>query len=177
MFSSKQIFLIARHIQCMTLRFHTLYNLALPRATCEIQEALKTLHLLTYLTHFVKGYHMPKNIKDKVLSIRITSQQNSKLSDMARELKISKSEIISSFIDNGTGNSESIKKKELYPAIIVNFARPFSNINQIAKKLNIAYKTSGDIDLKTILRTQEELYKVQSVLTEILSLIRSSYDS
>ena len=120
---------------------------------------------------------MPKNIKDKVLSIRITSQQNSKLSDMARELKISKSEIISSFIDNGTGNSESIKKKELYPAIIVNFARPFSNINQIAKRLNIAYKTSGDIDLKTILRTQEELYKVQSVLTEILSLIRSSYDS
>ena len=56
---------------------------------------------------------MPKNIKDKVLSIRITSQQNSKLSDMARELKISKSEIISSFIDNGTGNSESIKKKVL----------------------------------------------------------------
>ena len=120
---------------------------------------------------------MSKNVKDKVLSIRITSQQNSKLSDMARELKISKSEIISSFIDNGTGNSESIKKKELYPAIIVNFARPFSNINQIAKKLNIAYKTSGDIDLKTILRTQEELYKVQSVLTEILSLIRSNYDS
>ena len=120
---------------------------------------------------------MPKNIKDKVLSIRITSQQNSKLSDIARELKISKSEIISSFIDNGTGNSESIKKKELYPAIIVNFARPFSNINQIAKKLNIAYKTSGDIDLKTILRTQEELYKVQSVLTEILSIIRSNYDS
>ena len=120
---------------------------------------------------------MPKNIKDKVLSIRITSQQNSKLSDMARELKISKSEIISSFIDNGTGNSESIKKKELYPAIIVNFARPFSNINQIAKKLNIAYKTSGDIDLKTILRTQEELHKVQSVLTEILSIIRSNYDS
>jgi putative mobilization protein len=120
---------------------------------------------------------MSKNIKDKVLSIRITSQQNSKLSDMARELKISKSEIISSFIDNGTGNSESIKKKELYPAIIVNFARPFSNINQIAKKLNIAYKTSGDIDLKTILRTQEELYKVQSVLTEILSIIRSNYDS
>ena len=120
---------------------------------------------------------MPKNIKDKVLSTRITSQQNSKLSDMARELKISKSEIISSFIDNGTVNSESIKKKELYPAIIVNFARPFSNINQIAKKLNIAYKTSGDIDLKTILRTQEELYKIQSVLTEILSIIRSSYDS
>ncbi|WP_103613514.1 NUMOD1 domain-containing DNA-binding protein [Campylobacter concisus] len=120
---------------------------------------------------------MSKNVKDKVLSIRITSQQNSKLSDMARELKISKSEIISSFIDNGTGNSESIKKKELYPAIIVNFARPFSNINQIAKKLNIAYKTSGDIDLKTILRTQEELYKVQSVLTEILSIIRSNYDS
>ena len=120
---------------------------------------------------------MPKNIKDKVLSIRITSQQNSKLSDMARELKISKSEIISSFIDNGTGNSESIKKKELYPAIIVNFARPFSNINQIAKKLNIAYKTSGNIDSKTILRAQEELYKVQSVLTEILSIIRSNYDS
>ena len=120
---------------------------------------------------------MPKNIKDKVLSIRITSQQNSKLSDMARELKISKSEIISSFIDNGTGNSESIKKKELYPAIIVNFARPFSNINQIAKKLNIAYKTSGNIGLEVILRTQEELYKVQSVLTEILSIIRSNYDS
>ena len=120
---------------------------------------------------------MPKNIKDKVLSIRITSQQNSKLSDMARELKISKSEIISSFIDNGTGNSESIKKKELYPAIIVNFARPFSNINQIAKKLNIAYKTSGNIGLEVILRAQEDLYKIQSVLTEILSLIRSSYDS
>ena len=120
---------------------------------------------------------MPKNIKDKVLSIRITSQQNSKLSDMARELKISKSEIISSFIDNGTGNSESIKKKELYPAIIVNFARPFSNINQIAKRLNIAYKTSGNIALEVILRAQEDLYKIQSVLTEILSLIRSSYDS
>ena len=120
---------------------------------------------------------MSKNVKDKVLSTRITSQQNSKLSDMARELKISRSEIISSFIDNGTGNSESIKKKELYPAIIANFARPFSNINQIAKRLNIAYKTSGNIDLKTILRTQEELYKVQSVLTEILSLIRSNYDS
>jgi len=133
--------------------------------------------MLTYLTYFMKGYHMPKNIKDKVLSIRITSQQNSKLSDMARELKISKSEIISSFIDNGTGNSESIKKKELDSAIIVNFARPFSNINQIAKKLNIAYKTSGNIDLKTILQTQEELYKVQSVLTEMLSLIRSNYDS
>ena len=44
MFGSKQIFLIARHIQCMTLRFHTLYNLALPRATMR-DEALKTLHL------------------------------------------------------------------------------------------------------------------------------------
>ena len=120
---------------------------------------------------------MPKNIKDKVLSIRITSQQNSKLSDMARELKISKSEIISSFIDNGTGNSESIKKKELYPTIITYFARPFNNINQIAKRLNIAYKTSGNIALEVILRAQEDLYKIQSVLTEILSLIRSSYDS
>ena len=129
------------------------------------------------LTHFMKGYHMSKNVKDKVLSTRITSQQNSKLSDMARELKISKSEIISYLIDNGNINSESIKKKELYPTIITYFARPFSNINQIAKKLNIAYKTSGNIDLKTILQTQEELYKIQSVLTEILSLIRSSYDS
>ena len=120
---------------------------------------------------------MPKNIKDKVLSIRITSQQNSKLSDMARELKISKSEIISYLIDNGTVNSESIKKKELDSAIITYFPRPFSNINQIAKKLNIAYKTSGNIDSKTILRAQEELYKIQSVLTEILSIIRSNYDS
>ena len=120
---------------------------------------------------------MPKNIKDKVLSIRITSQQNSKLSDMARELKISKSEIISYLIDNGTVNSESIKKKELYPAIITYFARPFSNINQIAKRLNIAYKTSGNIALEVILRAQEDLHKIQSVLTEILSLIRSNYDS
>ena len=120
---------------------------------------------------------MSKNIKDKVLSARITSQQNSKLSDMARELKISKSEIISYLIDNGTVNSESIKKKELYPTIITYFARPFNNINQIAKKLNIAYKTSGNIALEVILRVQEELYKVQSVLTEILRLIRSSYDS
>ena len=120
---------------------------------------------------------MSKNVKDKVLSTRITSQQNSKLSDMARELKISKSEIISYLIDNGTVNSESIKKKELYPTIITYFARPFNNINQIAKKLNIAYKTSGNIALEVILRAQEELYKVQSVLTEILSLIKSSYDS
>lgn len=120
---------------------------------------------------------MLKNIKDKVLSIRITSQQNSKLSDIARELKISKSEIISYLIDNGTVNSESIKKKELYPAIITYFARPFNNINQIAKKLNIAYKTSGNIASEVILRAQEDLYKIQSVLTEILSLIRSSYDS
>ena len=120
---------------------------------------------------------MPKNIKDKVLSIRITSQQNSKLSDMARELKISKSGIISYLIDNGTVNSESIKKKGLYPTIITYFARPFNNINQIAKRLNIAYKTSGNIALEVILRAQEDLYKIQSVLTEILSLIRSSYDS
>ena len=120
---------------------------------------------------------MSKNVKDKVLSTRITSQQNSKLSDMARELKISKSEIISYLIDNGTVNSESIKKKELYPTIITYFARPFNNINQVAKKLNIAYKTSGNIGLEVILRAQEELYKVQSVLTEILSIIRSSYDS
>lgn len=120
---------------------------------------------------------MSKNIKDKVLSIRITSQQNSKLSDMARELKISKSEIISYLIDNGTVNSESIKKKELDSAIITYFARPFSNINQIAKRLNIAYKTSGNIALEVILRASEDLYKIQSVLTEILSLIRSSYDS
>ena len=120
---------------------------------------------------------MPKNIKDKVLSTRITSQQNSKLSDMARELKISKSEIISYLIDNGTVNSESIKKKELYPTIITYFARPFNNINQIAKRLNIAYKTSGNIALEVILRASEDLYKIQSVLTEILSLIRSSYDS
>ena len=120
---------------------------------------------------------MSKNVKDKVLSTRITSQQNSKLSDMARELKISKSEIISYLIDNGTVNSESIKKKELYPAIITYFARPFNNINQIAKRLNIAYKTSGNIALEAILRAQEDLYKIQSVLTEILSLIRSSYDS
>ena len=120
---------------------------------------------------------MSKNVKDKVLSARITSQQNSKISDIARELKISKSEIISYLIDNGTVNSESIKKKELYPTIITYFARPFNNINQIAKKLNIAYKTSGNIALEVILRAQEELYKVQSVLTEILSLIRSSYDS
>ena len=120
---------------------------------------------------------MPKNIKDKVLSTRITSQQNSKLSDMARELKISKSEIISYLIDNGTVNSESIKKKELYPTIITYFARPFNNINQIAKRLNIAYKTSGNIALEVILRASEDLYKIQSVLTEILSLIRCSYDS
>ena len=120
---------------------------------------------------------MPKNIKDKVLSTRITSQQNSKLSDMARELKISKSEIISYLIDNGTVNSESIKKKELYPTIITYFARPFNNINQIAKRLNIAYKTSGNIASEVILRAQEDLYKIQSVLTEILSLIRSRYDS
>ena len=120
---------------------------------------------------------MSKNVKDKVLSTRITSQQNSKLSDIARELKISKSEIISYLIDSGTVNSESIKKKELYPTIITYFARPFNNINQIAKKLNIAYKTSGNIALEVILRAQEELYKVQSVLTEILSLIKSSYDS
>lgn len=120
---------------------------------------------------------MSKNVKDKVLSTRITSQQNSKLSDMARELKISKSEIISYLIDNGTVNSESIKKKELYPTIITYFARPFNNINQIAKRLNIAYKTSGNIALEVILRAQEDLYKIQSVLTEILSLIRSSYDS
>ena len=125
----------------------------------------------------MKGYHMLKNIKDTVLSIRITSQPNSKLSDIARELKISKSEIISYLIDNGTVNSESIKKKELDSAIITYFARPFSNINQIAKKLNIAYKTSGNIDSKTILRAQEELYKIQSVLTEILSIIKSNYDS
>ena len=120
---------------------------------------------------------MPKNIKDKVLSARITSQQNSKISDIARELKISKSEIISYLIDNGTVNSESIKKKELDSAIITYFSRPFNNINQIAKRLNIAYKTSGNIALEVILRAQEELYKVQSVLTEILSLIKSSYDS
>ena len=125
----------------------------------------------------MKGYHMSKNVKDKVLSTRITSQQNSKISDIARELKISKSEIISYLIDNGTINSESIKKKELYPTIITYFARPFNNINQIAKRLNIAYKTSDNIDLEVILQTQEELYKVQSVLTEILSLIKSSYDS
>ena len=120
---------------------------------------------------------MSKNVKDKVLSTRITSQQNSKLSDMARELKISRSEIISYLIDNGTVNSESIKKKELYPTIITYFTRPFNNINQIAKRLNIAYKTSGNIALEVILRAQEDLYKIQSVLTEILSLIRSSYDS
>ena len=120
---------------------------------------------------------MSKNVKDKVLSARITYQQNSKLSDMARELKISKSEIISYLIDNGTVNSESIKKKELYPTIITYFARPFNNINQIAKRLNIAYKTSGNIALEVILRAQEDLYKIQSVLTEILSIIRSNYDS
>ena len=125
----------------------------------------------------MKGYHMSKNIKDKVLSTRITSQQYDKLSKIALELDMSRSEIISYLIDNGAGNSESIKKKELYPTIITYFARPFNNINQMAKKLNIAYKTSGNIDLKTILQTQEELYKVQSVLTEILSLIRNNYDS
>ena len=120
---------------------------------------------------------MSKNVKDKVLSTRITSQQNSKLSDMARELKISRSEIISYLIDNGTVNSESIKKKGLDASIITYFSRPFNNINQIAKRLNIAYKTSGNIGLEVILRAQEDLYKIQSVLTEILSLIRSSYDS
>ena len=120
---------------------------------------------------------MSKNVKDKVLSTRITSQQNSKLSDMARELKISKSEIISYLIDNGTVNSESIKKKGLDASIITYFARPFNNINQIAKRLNIAYKTSGNIGLEVILRAQEDLYKIQSVLTKILSLIKSSYDS
>ena len=125
----------------------------------------------------MKGYHMSKNVKDKVLSARITYQQYDKLSKIALELDMSRSEIISYLIDNGTVNSESIKKKELYPTIITYFARPFNNINQIAKKLNIAYKTSGNIDLEVILQTQEELYKVQSVLTEILSLIKSSYDS
>ena len=120
---------------------------------------------------------MPKNIKDKVLSARITYQQYDKLSKIALELDMSRSEIISYLIDNGITNSEPIKKKELDPAIIANFSRPFNNINQIAKRLNIAYKTSGDIDLKTMLQTQEDLYKTQSVLTEILSLIRSRYDS
>jgi putative mobilization protein len=125
----------------------------------------------------MKGYHMSKNVKDKMLSVRITYQQYNKLYKIALELDMSRSEIISYLIDNGTINSESIKKKELYPAIITYFARPFNNINQIAKKLNIAYKTSGNIALEVILQTQEELYKVQSVLTEILSLIKSSYDS
>lgn len=125
----------------------------------------------------MKGYHMPKNIKDKVLSARITYQQYDKLSKIALELDMSRSEIISYLIDNGTVNSESIKKKELDSAIITYFARPFSNINQIAKRLNIAYKTSGNIALEVILRASEDLYKIQSVLTEILSLIRSSYDS
>ena len=125
----------------------------------------------------MKGYHMSKNVKDKVLSARITYQQYDKLSKIALELDMSRSEIISYLIDNGITNSEPIKKKELYPTIITYFARPFNNINQIAKKLNIAYKTSGNIDLEVILQTQEELYKVQSVLTEILSLIKSSYDS
>ena len=120
---------------------------------------------------------MSKNVKDKVLSARITYQQYDKLSKIALELDMSRSEIISYLIDNGTVNSESIKKKELYPTIITYFARPFNNINQIAKRLNIAYKTSSDIDLKTMLQTQEDLYKTQSVLTEILSLIRSNYDS
>jgi len=125
----------------------------------------------------MKGYHMPKNIKDKVLSARITYQQYDKLSKIALELDMSRSEIISYLIDNGTVNSESIKKKELDSAIITYFARPFNNINQIAKRLNIAYKTSGNIALEVILRAQEDLYKIQSVLTEILSLIRCSYDS
>ena len=120
---------------------------------------------------------MLKNIKDKVLSTRITYQQYDKLSKIALELDMSRSEIISYLIDNGTINSESIKKKELYPAIITYFARPFNNINQIAKKLNIAYKTSGNIALEVILQAQEDLYKTQSILTEILSLIRSRYDS
>ena len=112
---------------------------------------------------------MSKNVKDKVLSARITYQQYDKLSKIALELDMSRSEIISYLIDNGTVNSESIKKKELYPTIITYFARPFNNINQIAKRLNIASEV--------ILRAQEDLYKIQSVLTEILSLIRSSYDS
>ncbi len=59
MFSSKQIFLIARHIQCMTLRFHTLYNLALPRATMRDIRNVKTL-LLTIIFYerisYVKKY-------------------------------------------------------------------------------------------------------------------------
>lgn len=125
----------------------------------------------------MKGYHMSKNVKDKVLSARITYQQYDKLSKIALELDMSRSEIISYLIDNGTVNSESIKKKELDSAIITYFARPFSNINQIAKRLNIAYKTSGNIALEVILRASEDLYKIQSVLTEILSLIRCSYDS
>ncbi len=125
----------------------------------------------------MKGYHMSKNVKDKVLSARITYQQYDKLSKIALELDMSRSEIISYLIDNGTVNSESIKKKGLDASIITYFSRPFNNINQIAKKLNIAYKTSDNIDLEVILQTQEELYKVQSVLTEILSLIRSNYDS
>ena len=54
---------------------------------------------------------MPKNIKDKVLSARITYQQYDKLSKIALELDMSRSEIISYLIDNGTVNSESIKRK------------------------------------------------------------------
>ena len=42
MFGSKQNFLIVRHIQCMTLRFHTLYNLALPRATMRDIRSVKS---------------------------------------------------------------------------------------------------------------------------------------
>ena len=59
MFSSKQIFLIARHIQCMTLRFHTLYNLALPRATMRDIRNVKTLLLtITFYERisYVKKY-------------------------------------------------------------------------------------------------------------------------
>ena len=125
----------------------------------------------------MKGYHMSKNVKDKMLSVRITYQQYNKLYKIALELDMSRSEIISYLIDNGTVNSESIKKKGLDASIITYFSRPFNNINQIAKKLNIAYKTSDNIDLEVILRAQEDLYKIQSVLTEILSLIKSSYDS
>lgn len=54
---------------------------------------------------------MSKNVKDKVLSARITYQQYDKLSKIALELDMSRSEIISYLIDNGTVNSESIKRK------------------------------------------------------------------
>ncbi|CAD7286885.1 hypothetical protein [Campylobacter suis] len=117
---------------------------------------------------------MKKNNKDCELKIRITSELKQKLYNQSSQVNMTMSEAVTYLIENG--EIRIVESNNIDPIIVSNLARTFSNINQIAKAVNIAQK-QGNISLNDIQNTQEALYKNERLLAGIIKYLKESNDN